>query len=122
MHTYFHTLPCRAICVFASLICFLTFFGVNAVAAPTLPVAHSHSSPVANAEVALGIKYETGQGVPRDYAKAVRYYRLAAAQGSAQGGARLGLMYDYGDGVTQDYAKALHYFQLSAAQRDAFGE
>ena len=33
--------------------------------------------------VALGLKYENGHGVPKNYAKALHYFRLAAAQGSA---------------------------------------
>jgi TPR repeat protein len=89
------------------------------VAAPTLPVAHSHSSLVANAEVALGIKYESGIGVPQDYAKALHYYQLSAAQGNALGENDLGFMYEHGNGVPQNYAKALHYYQLAAAQGDA---
>ena len=37
----------------------------------------------ARAQILLGILYEYGSGVPRDDAEAVRWYRLAAEQGSA---------------------------------------
>ena len=35
----------------------------------------------AAAQAALGVIYHYGQGVPQDYAEAVRWYRKAAAQG-----------------------------------------
>ena len=35
----------------------------------------------ASAQAALGAFYENGKGVPQDYAKAVKWYRLAAEQG-----------------------------------------
>ena len=39
----------------------------------------------ANAQTNLGVMYETGRGVPKDYNEAVRLYRLAAEQGYAIG-------------------------------------
>ena len=38
------------------------------------------ASGVANANVALGVKYLNGHGVPKDYTKARHYFQLAAAQ------------------------------------------
>ena len=35
------------------------------------------------AQAALGFSYATGDGVPQDDGEAVRWYRLAAAQGNA---------------------------------------
>jgi TPR repeat protein len=32
----------------------------------------------ANAQNALGVMYQNGEGVPQDYVEAVRWYRLAA--------------------------------------------
>jgi len=37
----------------------------------------------ASAQSNLGLMYATGQGVPQDYAEAVRWYRRAADQGHA---------------------------------------
>ena len=37
----------------------------------------------AKAQFNLGYIYDIGQGVPRDYAEAVKWYRLAADQGNA---------------------------------------
>ena len=42
-----------------------------------------------------------------DYAEAVKWYRLAAAQGNADVQFNLGTMYYDGKGVTQDYAEAV---------------
>ena len=37
----------------------------------------------AGAQFRLGVMYHTGEGVPQDYQEAVKWYRLAAEQGSA---------------------------------------
>ena len=62
--------------------------------------------------------YANGQGVPQDYAEAVKWYRLAADQGDAYAQNNLGVMYDQGQGVPQDYVLAHMWFNLSAAQGD----
>jgi hypothetical protein len=65
------------------------------------------------------LRYEQGQGVPQDYAEAVKWYRLAAAQGDAKAQFNLGLAYEHGQGVEQDNAEAVKLFRLAAAQGDA---
>jgi len=55
----------------------------------------------------------------KDYAEAVKWYRLAAAQGDADAQYNLGVMYDNGQGVVQDYAEAVKWYRLAAAQGDA---
>jgi uncharacterized protein len=64
----------------------------------------------------LGVLYENGQGVPRDYAEAAKWYRLAADRGLATAQFNLGLLYAKGQGVPQDYVLAHMWFNLSAAQ------
>jgi TPR repeat protein len=59
--------------------------------------------------------YAQGEGVPRDYTEAVKWYRLAAAQGDAFAQFNLGVMYSKGDGVPQDYVQAHKWFTLAAA-------
>jgi TPR repeat protein len=66
--------------------------------------------------------YEQGQGVPQDYAEAVRWYRKAADQGHAGAQLFLGLMYDRGQGVPQDYAEAVHWFCKAADQGRALAQ
>ncbi len=64
----------------------------------------------------LGLKYARGAGVLEDDAQAVRWYRLAAEQGDAEGQWLLGSMYGNGDGVPQDDVLAYMWFNLSGAQ------
>ena len=42
----------------------------------------------------LGIIYENGQGVQKNYAEAVKWYRRAADQGVADAQCNLGFMYE----------------------------
>ena len=51
--------------------------------------------------------YDKGEGVPQDYANALKYYTLAADQGLADAQFNLGSMHYKGDGVPQDYADAM---------------
>jgi TPR repeat protein len=51
-----------------------------------------------------------------DYAEALKWYRLSAAQGYADAQFALGLMYNAGYGVAQDYAEAIKWYRLAAAQ------
>src|SRR5262249_1677074 len=60
----------------------------------------------AHAQYDLGFLYATGQGVPRDYIEAAKWYRLAADQGYAAAQYNLGAVYEGGQGVPQDYVEA----------------
>ena len=73
----------------------------------------------AEAQSNLGYMYDTGQGVPQDYAEAMRWYRLAADQGYDGAQNNLGVMYDNGQGVPQDYAESVRWYRLAADQGDA---
>ena len=56
-----------------------------------------------------------GQGVPRDYAEAFRWYQKAADQGHAGGQYYVGLMYQLGRGVAQNDAEAVTWYRKAAA-------
>ena len=56
----------------------------------------------AAAQGRLGHMYASGQGVPKAYAEAIRWYRRAAEQGDADAQYNLGLLYDRGYGGLQD--------------------
>ena len=71
------------------------------------------------AQVALGDKYCTGDGVTRDYREALEWYLKAAEQGNAEAQNSLGYMYDAGRGVRQDYAEALRWYRKAADQGNA---
>ena len=51
---------------------------------------------------------------PPNYAQALACYRLAAAQGHADGQAALGWLYANGAGVLQDFVRAHMWFNLGA--------
>src|SRR5271154_6828431 len=52
-----------------------------------------------DAEFDIGYVYETGEGVPQDYAQAAIWYRKAAEQGNANSQYDLALLYNTGQGV-----------------------
>ena len=70
----------------------------------------------------IGVMYEKGQGVTKDYAEALKWFRKAAEQGHANGQNNLGFMYEMGYGVTKDYAEALKWFRKAAEQGYARGQ
>ena len=70
----------------------------------------------AEAQSALGIMYDLGEGVPEDDAEAVKWYRKAAEQGNADAQCNLGIMYDLGEGVPEDDAEAAKWFRKAAEQ------
>lgn len=70
----------------------------------------------AKAQYELGVKYEYGQGVDKDYGTAAEWTRKAADQGYADAQYNLGLMYEYGQGVGQSLDEAGKWYALSAAQ------
>ena len=74
---------------------------------------------LADAQRNLGVLYENGQGVPKDYKTAVKWYRLAAKQGNAFAQNNLGSMYSKGQGVQRDDKTAVKWFRLSAKQGNA---
>ena len=58
----------------------------------------------------LGCMYETGEGVEKDYAKAVELYRESAKQGNPWGQTHLGWMYEIGGGVEKNYTEAVKMY------------
>ena len=63
----------------------------------------------------LGVMYQLGLGVPRDYQEAAQWCRLAAEQGHAGAQVLLGAMYHLGQGVPRDDALAHMWVTLAAA-------
>ena len=63
----------------------------------------------------VGYAYHEGTGVLQDFAEAVRWFRLAAQQGNAEGQAGLGAAYALGQGVLQDYVSAHMWLNLAVA-------
>ena len=55
----------------------------------------------------------------RDYATAIRGFRVHAEQGTAEAQYALGVMYAFGEGVLKDDAEAVKWFRLAAEQGQA---
>ena len=72
--------------------------------------------------VGLGLMHEAGRGVEQDLTEAVRLYRLAAEQDSAEGQTSLGVMYEYGIGVDQSVTEAVRWYRLAGEQGHARGQ
>jgi len=66
----------------------------------------------ADAQFQLGVMYESGQGVLRNDAEAIKWYRKAAEQGDAVAQFNLGIM--YAKGVSPNYAEATLWYRLAA--------
>lgn len=81
-----------------------------------LPIAEQ-GNPAAQFNLAL--MYRNGDGVQKDNARAVHWYRLAAMQGNAGAQSGLGFMYHDGEGVLKDEAEAVRWYRLAAEQGDA---
>ncbi len=86
-----------------------------------LQVLLDSDDPVLQTEWAQHFQF--AEGVPRDFAAAVRLYCLAARGGHAEAQYRLGWMYAHVDfGVSRDDALAAAWFRLAADQGDRFAE
>ncbi|HTM08741.1 MAG TPA: tetratricopeptide repeat protein [Verrucomicrobiae bacterium] len=70
----------------------------------------------------LGQMYAEGKGVPQDFAEAIKWYRLAAAQENAPAMYSLGLAYEKGQGVPQDFDEAVKWYRLAAAREDEWAQ
>lgn len=64
----------------------------------------------------FGVMYANGQGVVKDEAEAVRWFRKAAEQGTAGAQHNLGFMYENGYGVKKDKVEAVRWYLLAADQ------
>jgi hypothetical protein len=64
----------------------------------------------------LGQMAYDGDGVPKDYAEAAKWYRMAAEQGYAKAQHNLALMHENGEGGPQDYVEAAKWYLLASQQ------
>lgn len=71
--------------------------------------------------LALGEKYQQGQSVPRDLAKAQRLFEKACSRGAVAGCLQAGWSYQRGDGGQRDPEKAASYFDRACSGHDADG-
>jgi TPR repeat protein len=70
----------------------------------------------AEAQFDLGKNYEAGRiGLPKDFAKAEHWYRLAAEQGDPFAQASLAILLGFGKGIPKDEAQALMWYDIAVA-------
>jgi hypothetical protein len=74
------------------------------------------------AEFALGLAYELGEGVPQDYGQAANWYSKAAKAGYAPAIASLGYLHQVGKGVAQDSAAGAALHKQAAEAGDLRGQ
>jgi TPR repeat protein len=72
--------------------------------------------------LASGSYYTNGWGVKKDYAEALRWYRMAADLGSPDAEFYVGFFYDSGSSVPRDYGEALRWYRMAADQDNAAAE
>jgi hypothetical protein len=101
--------------------CYVMGYGVARDVARGLELGReSEAAGSCFGQFVVGECYRSGYGgVAKDYAEAVRLYRLAAEQGYANGQASLGDMFEYGLGVAKDAAEAARLYRLVAEKGDA---
>lgn len=80
------------------------------------PLADQGNAPAQNS---LGFMYARGQGVPRSYSEAVKWWRKAADQGFADAQNNVGGMYYNGPGIPHNYTEAATWFRKAANQGHA---
>jgi len=69
----------------------------------------------------LGVIYEEGYGVKKDYKKAAYYYEKACKLNYGSGCYNLGFLYHKGQGVEQDYKKAAYYWEKACKLNNGLG-
>ena len=71
--------------------------------------------------VELGNKFYSGTEVLQDYFEAIKWYKIAAINGSADAQYKIGYMYLNGQGVRQDKSKATEYFGIACDNKNQKG-
>lgn len=74
-----------------------------------------------NVEIAfkIGVMYNKGLGVAKNFDEALKWYRKAAERGYAPAQRNLAIMYDTGSGCAENDAEALKWYRKAAEQGDA---
>jgi hypothetical protein len=64
----------------------------------------------------LGQFFLTGMATPKNYAEAMRWYKLSAENGNRDSQSELAFLYFIGRGVARDFEKSFYWFEKSAMQ------
>jgi len=66
------------------------------------------------AQLQLGLMYDEGHGVPKDYHQAVRWYSVASSQGDPEAPFYLGRIFQDGRGGPKNFARARQWYGVAA--------
>ncbi|HDP24013.1 MAG TPA: sel1 repeat family protein [Deltaproteobacteria bacterium] len=77
---------------------------------------HKASTGDVDAQYNLGILYYHGEGIPKNYEEALKWFLLAAEQDDADAQYNLGFMFGRGEGVPKDRDKSMTWFKRAAQQ------
>ena len=97
-----------------------TFYHHGQVTLHTDPLdeASSDLSALSVAYLLMHLTWSCGQGLAKDVALAVRWYRAAAEAGEMRAANNLGVCYEKGHGLEQDYDHAVRWYrQVRACDR-----
>ena len=107
-------------CILRTLLLFVLLAAAGFAQAPDFAETKKKAEAGdANAQDNLGSMYAKGEGVLKDYAEAVKWFRKAADQGHADAQKSLGNKYYNGQGVPKNYAEAMSWWRKAADQGDA---
>ncbi len=67
----------------------------------------------------MGKLYAYGFGVPQNFRRAIKWYKLSAEQGNADAQFALGMLYSYEASIPKDYPQTLKWITLAAEQGHA---
>lgn len=101
--------------------------GLQAVRKGNYDLALNEFRPLAekgdvNAQASLGVMYQYGQGMERNYLEANKWYRLASDHGHPVAMSNLAFMYAWGQGVTKNVVIGYALWKVSAnVKRDIEG-
>ncbi|NBY43032.1 MAG: sel1 repeat family protein [Verrucomicrobia bacterium] len=70
----------------------------------------------------VGECYRKGEGVSKDQAEAVKWFRKLAEQNNSLGQLSLGICYSNGEGVTKDPVEAVEWYRKSAEQENGLAQ
>lgn len=73
----------------------------------------------AMAQYNLGISYYNGVGIPKDWSKALHWFKAAGVQGIVDALYMIGMMYQFGKGVVPDAEEAFRWYYKAADLGDA---
>lgn len=85
-------------------------------------ISHGATNNHPEAQERLGLAYQQGAGVKRNYKMAVDLFFRSAAQGHVLALSDLGWMYQHGLGVRQDYVEALNLYRRGAMKGSAVAQ